>query len=134
NEIAHRVGRRSWILLAMGASGASGIVLGFSAGWHWTVVLAVLVAYSLLVMADSATLTAGLVAVAPPELRGVAMGLYSLAGFAGGMLGPIVFGAALDLAGGGTRREAWALGYAAIGAGCLAAPLVVSWFGRTRTP
>src|SRR5207237_752386 len=34
---------------------------------------------SMLVMADSATLTAGLVAAAPPELRGSAMGLYSLA-------------------------------------------------------
>jgi len=134
NEIALRVGRRRLILLAMAASGASGVVLGFSAPWHWIVVLALLVAYSLLAMADSATLTAGLVAVAPPDLRGVAMGLYSLAGFGGGMLGPIVFGAALDAAGGGTRPAAWALGYAAIGAGCLAAPLVARWSGRTPPP
>ena len=133
NEIALRVGRRRLILAAMAASGASGIALGFSAGSHWMVVLGLVLAYSLLVMADSATLTAGLIAVTPPELRGVAMGLYSLAGFGGGMLGPIVFGAALDAAGGGGRRQAWALGYAAIGAGCLAAPLVVAWFGRKRT-
>jgi MFS family permease len=75
NEVALRVGRRRLILLAMAASGASGVVLGFSASWHWAVVLALLIAYSLLVMADSATLTAGLVAVAPPDVRGAAMGL-----------------------------------------------------------
>ena len=84
----------------------------------------------MLVMADSATLTAGLVAAAPSELRGSAMGVYSLAGFGGGMLGPIVFGAALDAAGGASRRLAWVLGYAAIGTGCFIAPLVAHWFGR----
>ena len=62
--------------------------------------LALIVLYSMLVMAESATLTAGLVAAAPGELRGAAMGLYSLIGFGGGMLGPVVFGAALDAAGG----------------------------------
>ena len=125
NELALRTGRRPWIMVAMLGSGTSGILLGFSAPWHWALVLGLLVAYSMLVMAESATLTAGLVAAAPAELRGAAMGLYSLAGFSGGMLGPVVFGAALDAAGGGTSAGAWAIAYAAIGAGCLAAPLVV---------
>jgi hypothetical protein len=62
------------------------------------VVLGLLVAYSMLVMAESATLTAGLVAAAPAAERGA---------------GSIT---------------AWAVAYAAIGAGCLAAPLV----GRIR--
>ena len=84
-------------------------------------------------MADSATLTAGLVAAAPRELRGSAMGVYSLAGFGGGMIGPIVFGAALDAAGGASRPLAWVVGYASIGLGCLAAPLVASRMGR-RSP
>ena len=125
NEVALRIGRRPWIMVAMLGSGTSGILLGFSAPWHWALVLGLLAAYSMLVMAESATLTAGLVAAAPAELRGAAMGLYSLAGFSGGMLGPVVFGAALDAAGGGTSPGAWAIAYAAVGAGCLAAPLVV---------
>src|SRR5256885_7638617 len=133
NEAALRVGRRRWILLAMTASGATGIVLGSSARWHWVFVVLLLVAYSMLVMADSATLTAGLVAAASPELRGSAMGLYSLAGFGGGMMGPVVFGAALDLAGGAGRSMAWLAGYAAIGSGCLAAPAAVRLFAsRSR--
>ncbi|MFL5450275.1 MAG: nitrate/nitrite transporter [Myxococcales bacterium] len=132
NEAALRVGRRPWILLAMIASSATGIALGFSAHWHWSVVVGLLVVYSMMVMADSATLTAGLVATAPPQLRGSAMGLYSLAGFGGGMVGPIVFGAALDAAGGQASSLAWLAGYAAIGSGCLAAPFVVRFFSRRR--
>ena len=124
NEVALRTGRRRWILLVMAASGSSGLLLGWAAPWHWGIVLALLVVYSMLVMAESGTLTAGLVAAAPAELRGAAMGLYSLVGFAGGLLGPVLFGAALDIAGGAGAASAWIAGYAAIGAGCLAAPIV----------
>jgi len=125
NEVALRLGRRRWIVAVMSASGTSGIVLALGAPWHWAAVLALLVVYAMLVMAESGTLTAGLVAAAPGDLRGAALGLYSLAGFAGGLAGPVVFGAALDLAGGAASHLAWIAAYAAIGAGCLAAPLVV---------
>jgi MFS family permease len=132
NEMALRIGRRRWILMVMASSSLAGIALAFSAPLHWALVVALLVFYSMLVMAESATLTAGLVAAAPPELRGSAMGLYSLIGFGGGMLGPAVFGAALDLAGGQSSVTAWACGYAAIGAGCLFAPLVARVFRAAR--
>jgi MFS family permease len=133
NEVALRVGRGRWIVFAMVASGATGLLLAAGASWHWAVVLALLVVYSMMVMAESGTLTAGLVAAAPAELRGAALGLYSLAGFGGGLLGPIVFGAALDAAGGARSHGAWIFAYAAIGAGCLAAPLVVR-MKPTKTP
>ena len=131
NEVALRIGRRPWILLVMLCSGTAGIVLALAAGAHWAIVLVLLVVYSMLVMAESGTLTAGLVAAAPAELRGAAMGLYSLAGFAGGLLGPVLFGAALDGAGGARSAGAWLAGYAAIGAGCLAAPIVARIGART---
>lgn len=124
NELALRIGRRRWILLVMAGSGSCGMLVGFAAPWHWALVLVLLIGYSMLVMAESGTLTAGLVAAAPAELRGAAMGLYSLLGFGGGLLGPVVFGAALDAAGGAASPFAWVVAYAAIGAGCLAAPLV----------
>jgi MFS family permease len=130
NEMAMRIGRRRWVLIVMASSGACGVLLAVSAPWHWGLVLALLVAHSMLVMADSGTLTAGLVASAPAELRGAAMGLYSLVGFGGGMLGPVLFGAALDAAGGAQGVGAWMAGYLAIGAGCLAAPVVAAFFRR----
>jgi MFS family permease len=131
NEAALRFGRRRWILLSMTASGACGLVLAFAASWHWSIVIVLLTVYSMLVMAESGTLTAGLVMATPAELRGAAMGLYSLVGFGGGMLGPVIFGAALDAAGGAQKLAAWILGYFAIGACCLAAPLVARLFRRS---
>ena len=131
NEAALRMGRRRWILGVMAASGSSGIVLALGAPWHWAVVLGLLLAHAMLVMAESGTLTAGLVGAAPPELRGAAMGLYSLLGFGGGLLGPVIFGAALDAAGGARSAGAWVAAYAAIGAGCLAAPVMARLFSRT---
>ncbi len=132
NEIALRIGRRQWIQIAMPASGACGIALAFCGALHWSIVILLLIVYSMLVMAESATLTAGLVAAVPAELRGAALGLYSLAGFTGGMLGPSLFGVALDLAGGKAEGAAWVWAYAAIGAGCIAAPVVVRFFARVR--
>jgi MFS family permease len=134
NEAALRIGRRRWILLVMAASGASGMLLGWSAPAHWALVLTLLVVYSMLVMGESATLTAGLVAAAPADLRGAAMGLYSLVGFGGGLLGPIVFGSALDLLGGSHAPIAWIGAYAAIGAGCLAAPIVARIGAKAAPP
>jgi len=130
NEIALRIGRRPWIMAAMAGSGTSGLLLALGAPLHWTLVLALLVVYAMLVMAESGTLTAGLVAAVPPELRGAAMGLYSLAGFGGGLLGPVLFGTAFDAAGGSANHAAWIVAYAAIGMGCLAAPLVVKLASR----
>ena len=132
NEIALRIGRRQWIQIAMTGSGACGIALAFSGALHWSIVVLLLSIYSMLVMAESATLTAGLVAAAPAELRGAALGFYSLAGFSGGMIGPSLFGLALDVAGGKQEPLSWVWGYTAIGAGCLCAPLVVRLFARAR--
>ena len=132
NEAALRIGRRRWILIAMFASASAGIALALAAPLHWALVIALLTVYSMLVLADSATLTAGFVAAAPPGLRGAAMGIYSLAGFTGGMLGPTVFGATLDLAGGAESARAWVWAYASLGAAGLAAPLVVRLAGGSR--
>lgn len=121
NEIALKIGRLRWILIAMAASGALGILLGVAASWHWLLVAVLLTAHALMVMADSATLTAGLIAAARPEARGATMGVYSLVGFCGGMLGPALFGGALDLAGGAASTAAWTVAYAVIGAGGLLA-------------
>ena len=68
-------------------------------------------------MSDSAALTAGLVAAAPPTQRGAAMAVYSLFGFGAGFLAPMLFGATLDAAGGGPFG--WALACATLSAGGL---------------
>jgi MFS family permease len=126
NEIALRLGRQPWIRGVMVATTLFSLVLSLSAGFGfaWWVTVICLGIYSMLTMADSATLTAGFVQAAPEEVKGAAMGLYSLLGFGAGAVGPAVFGAVLDLAGGATQPPAWALAYLAIGLGCLVYPFI----------
>jgi MFS family permease len=119
NEAASRFGRQRWIVWMMIASGLMCWVAGAAAGGPWWLLLILLSLYNVTVMADSASLTAGLVHAAPVAQRGAAMALYSLGGFGAGFVAPLVFGAALDLAGGTTTPTAWMFGFGSLGAGCL---------------
>ncbi|MBL8489690.1 MAG: MFS transporter [Rhodocyclaceae bacterium] len=123
NEIAGRVGRRRFILAVMATSGLLAWVLGAALPWPW-ILLAVLFLYNVAIMADSAALTAGLVAATDPTRRGGALAVYSLFGFGAGFLGPFVFGFVLDLAGGAGSGAAWLLACGSLGIGCLLAPVV----------
>jgi MFS family permease len=110
-----------------------GVAMALAGGSHWLIVFLLVAVYSMLIMADSATLTAGLVSSAEPGVRGAAMGLYSLIGFGGGgVLGPAIFGFALDLSGRGLTPVSWAIGFATLGLGCLLFPLFDWWLHRTN--
>jgi MFS family permease len=82
-----------------------------------------LVTYNSAVMADSAALTAGLVAITPTARRGAAMALYSFLGFGAGFVSPLAFGAVLDAAGGKSEPVAWGLAFGSLGLLCAFAPL-----------
>jgi MFS family permease len=97
NEIALRIGRHRWVYWVMIGSAISGISLGGSVHMHWSIILGLAFVHSLFIMADSATLTAGLVISVPKEIKGVAMGLHSVLGFLGGLIGPAIFGGVLDI-------------------------------------
>ena len=65
-------------------------------------------------MADSSTLTAGLVISAQENIKGAAMGLHSLMGFGGGLLGPAIFGFMLDLFGSRASQSSWIWAYVSV--------------------
>ena len=133
NEIALKIGRRGWIVISMAMTSLVGVAMALAGGSHWLIVFLLVAVYSMLIMADSATLTAGLVSSAEPGVRGAAMGLYSLIGFGGGgVLGPAIFGFALDLSGRGLTPVSWAIGFATLGLGCLLFPLFDWWLHRTN--
>jgi MFS family permease len=121
NEVAGRIGRLRFIGAVMTASGSLAWLAGFTAGWPWWVTTLLLSLYFVCIMADSAALTAGLVAAAPPNQRGAAMAVYSFMGFGAGFIAPLVFGAVLDAAGGKTEVAAWGIAFGSLGAGCLIA-------------
>jgi MFS family permease len=132
NEAALRVGRERWIRVSMLASSLLGVAMAACAAAPWPLLLALVLFYQLAVMSDSATLTAGLVEASEPGRRGAALGLYSLMGFGAGMLGPTVFGVALDATGGGRTAASWVAGYAVLGLGCLAFSLQQFYSRRGR--
>jgi len=114
NEIALRIGRQKWIFFVMLSSAAFGIALALSTGQSWWLIIALAVGHTIFIMADSATLTAGLVISAKENIKGAAMGLHSLMGFGGGLLGPAIFGFVLDLTGSRASQVSWVWAYAAV--------------------
>ena len=114
NEIALRIGRQRWVFIVMLTSAVMGIGLACSTGQSWWVIVAFAIGHSIFIMADSATLTAGLVISAKEDIKGAAMGLHSLMGFGGGMLGPAIFGLVLDISGSRSSQIAWVWAYAAV--------------------
>jgi MFS family permease len=125
NELAARIGRRRLILAAMFASAALAWITGFGGSLAWWLALLLLVTYNTAVMADSAALTAGLIAITPAARRGTAMALYSFLGFGAGFLSPLAFGAVLDAGGGKTDPLAWGLAFGSLGLFCAMAPLAI---------
>lgn len=114
NEIALRIGRQKWIFFVMLTSAVFGVSLALSTGQSWWLIIALAVGHTIFIMADSATLTAGLVVSAQENIKGAAMGLHSLMGFGGGLLGPAIFGFVLDLTGSRASQISWVWAYAAV--------------------
>jgi len=114
NEVALRIGRQKWVCIVMLISAVCGIALAASTGQNWWLIVFLAVAHAILIMADSATLTAGLVISARSDIKGAAMGLHSLMGFGGGLVGPAIFGFVLDLSGSRSSPNAWIWAYGSI--------------------
>ena len=114
NEIALRVGRQKWVCIVMLVSAIMGIALAACTGYSWWLIVALAIAHAIFIMADSSTLTAGLVISAQENIKGAAMGLHSLMGFGGGLMGPAIFGFVLDIAGSRSSSVAWIWAYVAV--------------------
>jgi cyanate permease len=88
--------------------------------------LVALFAYNVAIAADSGALTAGIVSVARADEQGVTLAVYSLVGFLGGAIGPLLVGSLLDRGGGFGSGHAWFLGFAAMGTGSALAAVAIS--------
>jgi MFS family permease len=114
NELALKLGRQRLICIVMITSAILGVSLAYSMGHASWLIVALAIGHAIFIMADSATLTAGLVTSANEKLKGAAMGLHSLMGFGGGLLGPAIFGFVLDITGSQSDRVSWIWAYASI--------------------
>ncbi len=126
NELAARLGRQRTVIAVMVLSALTGAAFGFAAGAEVWLVVAIAFLYGVTITADSSTITAGLVRVAEPRYKGTTMAMHSVIGFLGAILGPLIFGAVLDAAGGATSRLAWGLAFTSMGLLLLAGPLAIT--------
>lgn len=129
NELSERFGRARIVPLAMLGGAGFAAVTGFSAGSAPLLALAFVLAWNAAIYLDSSALTAGTVQAADPALRGATMGLHSMAGYAGGFVGPLLAGVVLDLAG-GEGALAWGLAFGHVAVIVVAGYAVLRRLGR----
>ncbi len=119
NELSLRFGLR---ITAMGVFLVSALVnalFGFAATLTYGVVVALAMAAGFIVQGNFSNFTSGVLEVAEPQLRGATVAAYSCIGFAGGFVGTLLFGLALDWFGGTTRLAAWVLAFSTCTVACL---------------
>ncbi len=75
------------VTTAMSAAAVLSIVTGWSAGLSAPIAALLVLLWNAAIYFDSSALTAGTVQAADKELRGATMGLHSMCGYAGGLIG-----------------------------------------------
>jgi MFS family permease len=110
NELSVRIGRLRVVSVAMAAGALLALVAGSTVVLSAPMAAAAVLVWFAAIFLDSSALTAGTVQAADPERRGATMGLHSMCGYAGGFIGPLAAGWALDLAGRDTALG-WGLAF-----------------------
>ena len=111
NELSLRLGLRTTALAVFLASALANTLFGFAAMLSYGTAAVLALAAGFLVQGNFSNLTSGLLAVAEPWQRGTTVAVYSCTGFAGGFIGTLLFGLALDCFGGTARLAAWVVAF-----------------------
>ena len=130
NELAQRYGRMRIVSLAIGAAALLALVSGWTLGTSMLLSAGLIIVWMAAIFIDSSALTAGTVQAADPKLRGATMGLHSMCGYAGGFIGPLGVGFALDMAGSNVLLG-WGLGFGHLALVTLAGLVVLRRVGGT---
>jgi MFS family permease len=109
NEMSQRLGRARIVTIAMMTSAMLAACAGWTVGLSAVLAAVLVVAWLAFIFLDSSALTAGTVQAADPSMRGATMGLHSMCGYAGGFVGPLGVGLALDIS--GDPVVGWGLGF-----------------------
>jgi len=114
NEASIRLGRQRLVRLAMLSCAICAAVIGFLGPRSYPLAAILVLTYGLLIWLDSSSLTAGAAGSADPSRRGATLALHSMAGYAGGFVGPIIIGWILDRTG-GMSPLGWGLAFLHVG-------------------
>ncbi|CAN5874641.1 MFS transporter [soil metagenome] len=128
-ELTGRTSRRRVVITVMLLSVAASLMMMPAAFGSWWLIILAACVYNAVISADSAALTSGLVAVAPPASRGTAMAIYSTLGFAAASAGTFAVGLTLDLLGGQSVMS-WTVAFVIMSAPNLVGALAIHRVAR----
>ncbi len=130
NELSLRFGMRATAMAVFLASALVNALFGFAAMLPYSAVVILAMATGFIVQGNFSNLTSGVLAIAEPQLRGATVAVYSCIGFAGGFVGTLLFGVALDWFGGTARLAAWVLAFGICAVACLVGGIASMFLSR----
>ena len=110
--VSDRLGRTTAASLILGLSALCAVGLAWIGHWPWGLIVVACVVFGWAASADSAIYQTGITEVADPRRLGSTMALQASLGLLGGVIGPVLFGGILDVAGGEYR---WVFAFSTLG-------------------
>lgn len=133
NELSLRFGRASAISWIQVISALTALSIGVLAGGSAWVILVLIFIYAVTVLADSGSLTAGMMSYAQPQFKGLTLAMHSTVGFGLSALSGWMVGLALDSHGGTQDPQAWLAAFGVLAAGVMLGPLALRLSRNSRT-
>ena len=130
NELSLRFGMRPTATGVFLASVLVNLSFGFAAMLPYALVITLALAAGFIVQGNYSNLTSGVLAIADLQLLGVTVAVYSCIGFAGGFVGTLAFGVALDWFGGTARLAAWVVAFSICASACLLGSIATAFLSR----
>ena len=125
--ISDRWGRAASASVIFALSGACSFAIGWMTGFPWPLLVGVAIIYGWAIAADSAIYSTAVTEVAEQGRLGSTMAVHSFVGFMGGVIGPIVAGAILDVS---PESLKWGLTFSVTGLLAIAAILAMRGMWR----
>ena len=110
--ISDRWGRATSAAAIFALSGICSWTIGLLGDFPWAIIVAVAVVYGWAIAADSAIYSTAVTEVASPSQLGSTMAMQAFLGFMGGVIGPILVGAVLDIS---PDSLEWGVGFSFVG-------------------
>ena len=128
--ISDRWGRAASASVIFALSGVCSFAVGWMVGFPWALLVGVAIIYGWAIAADSAIYSTAVTEVAEPGCLGSTMAMHSFVGFMGGVIGPIIAGAILDMS---PESLKWGLTFSATGLLAIAAILAMRGIWRVSS-
>ncbi|MBT6094108.1 MAG: MFS transporter [Rhodospirillaceae bacterium] len=122
--------RRKIVAFIALSSASVAVIMAFSIHGSFLTFCLLLMVYGVTTFGDTATLSGGVVMHADAESRGAALAVFSLCGFGGGMVGPIVIGLLIESFGGRLAPDAWSAAYLGLACFALVPALTMGLYSR----